>query len=178
MRPSLRYILDEVCRRHRMTADEIRFRCRKRRTVAARHEFIWLARTCTDKSFPVIAAYVGLNDHTTAVHGFHKTDARVRAGEVVIMPLRRVWFWPEFGSEPTHEPPVLAYTVPYRPERHSPYDITVTATLRPLSRKRFAGFRRWRPAPVIRPALPRNLTAILMGDPAPGRSALDMEPAE
>jgi len=59
---------------------------RTKNLVQARHVAIWLARTLSGRSFPMIGSKFGGRDHTTVMHAFSKIDAE-RASDAALQNL-------------------------------------------------------------------------------------------
>lgn len=78
-RVTLRDILIGVCLVHGLSAEEVLADRRARRIVAARQEFMWLAKRYTPFSYPRIGKFLGGRDHTTVLHGARRHQARIDA---------------------------------------------------------------------------------------------------
>jgi len=72
-----RVIIETVAEKHGMSVEEIMARSRKDRIVAARHEAFYLLREA-GYSFPQIGRFFGGMDHTTALHGAVKHEAKLK----------------------------------------------------------------------------------------------------
>lgn len=72
-----RVIIETVAEKHGMSVDEIMSRSRKDRIVAARHEAFYLLREA-GYSYPQIGRFFGGMDHTTALHGAVKHEAKLK----------------------------------------------------------------------------------------------------
>lgn len=75
-------IIKEVAARHGLTIDEIKSQNRSRRIAWPRQEAMYELRTHTRLSYPAIARFLGLSDHTTALHGVNAHKRRLKAGLV------------------------------------------------------------------------------------------------
>ena len=77
-----RYRLHEiekiVCRRFRLTGEDLRGRRRCRRIVRPRQIAMYLARILAGASYPKIAAHFGGRDHATALHAVRKITAMAK----------------------------------------------------------------------------------------------------
>lgn len=61
-----------VCGRCEIGVRDIRSRSRLRHVSQVRFVVAWLARQLTPASYPAIAAAIGYEDHTSAIHGYHR----------------------------------------------------------------------------------------------------------
>ena len=74
-----------VCRRFRLTVEELRGPSRRRRIARPRQIAMYLARMLAGASYPKIAGHFGGRDHATAIHAARKiaamakTSGRMRA---------------------------------------------------------------------------------------------------
>lgn len=73
-----RLIIETTAEKHGLTVDEIMARSRKNNIVAARHEAFYLLRQA-GYSCPQIGRFFGGMDHTTALHGALKHEAKLKA---------------------------------------------------------------------------------------------------
>lgn len=70
-------IVIEVAERHGLTLTQMRAHRRWKELTAARHEACYeLKRQIPSLSYPHVARLVGMNDHTSAIHGVRKHAAR------------------------------------------------------------------------------------------------------
>lgn len=74
---TLKQIEVAVCRKHGITAEELKGPRRHFEFVWARQEFFFLARTLTQRSYPEIGRWCGNRDHTTVIHGEKKHRQRM-----------------------------------------------------------------------------------------------------
>jgi len=75
-------ILEDVAERHGLTVDELKSQSRKRRFTEARQEAFYLLRQA-GYSWPQCATFCGMSDHTTAIHGASRYEAKLKAkGEI------------------------------------------------------------------------------------------------
>jgi chromosomal replication initiator protein len=74
-------IIKEVAARHDLTVEELKSTSRARRLAWPRQEAMYELRMRTKLSYPQIARFLGLTDHTTALHGVkaHKRRQKARA---------------------------------------------------------------------------------------------------
>lgn len=70
-------ILEDVASRHGITVEELKSRSRKRNLTEARHEAYHLLRQA-GYSWPQCAKFCGATDHTTAIHGATRYEARLK----------------------------------------------------------------------------------------------------
>jgi len=73
-------ILEDVAARHGITLDELKSPSRKRRFTEARQEAYYLLRQA-GYSWPQCAKFCGAMDHTTAVHGATRYEAKLKQKE-------------------------------------------------------------------------------------------------
>ena len=71
-------ILEDVAERHGLTVDELKSQSRKRRFTEARQEAFYLLRQA-GYSWPQCATFCGMSDHTTAIHGASRYEAKLKA---------------------------------------------------------------------------------------------------
>lgn len=76
--PSLQAIIADVAARHRVSVEELRGPSRHRYLIIPRQEFFYEAHR-HGKSYPQAAAFCGGRDHTTALHGKRRHEARLSA---------------------------------------------------------------------------------------------------
>lgn len=74
--PTMQEVRAQVAARHGLTVEEITAGGPGRRFAPARHEACWEIRRL-GKSYPQVAAAVGLKDHTSAIHGVRAHEKRV-----------------------------------------------------------------------------------------------------
>lgn len=74
---TMREIAIEVAAKHRMTVDQMRVQCRRRRFVRARQEAMWVMHQERRWSLMQIAGAVGVNHHTTVLQGVAAYEARL-----------------------------------------------------------------------------------------------------
>ncbi|MFG1302692.1 helix-turn-helix domain-containing protein [Xanthobacter autotrophicus] len=95
MRPTVGNIVVAVCEFYGVPKVEMLSHRRLKLFAKARHVAMYLSRTLTTKSMPVIGAAIGGRDHTTILHGIGKisaqmeTDARL-ASEVEAIRLKLI----------------------------------------------------------------------------------------
>ena len=70
----------EVCVKHGITLEELRFGGRQQRFVIPRAEFFYRAREEIGSSWPEMAQWCGGKDHATAIHGYRKHVWRMEQG--------------------------------------------------------------------------------------------------
>ena len=73
-------ILDEVCKKHNVTAREIRSRRKLRQYAMARFEFCYRARNETEFSYPVIGKFIN-KDHTSVLHAIRRWEGILEGGD-------------------------------------------------------------------------------------------------
>ena len=73
-------ILDEVCKKHKVTARDIRSRRMFRKYALARFEFCYRARNETEFSYPVIGKFIN-KDHTSVLHAIRRWEGILEGGE-------------------------------------------------------------------------------------------------
>ncbi len=79
-------IMSMVAQKHGMTVTELVKRTNQRRVAWARQEVMWMARHLKRRdgtfrySYPYIARRLGLQDHTTVIHGVRQHAKRLAAG--------------------------------------------------------------------------------------------------
>lgn len=80
-RPFLRWqsIIDDVCRRHRVTRQYLFSGYKDEIVVAARHELWWTIRTRFSVSYPQIGARLGGYDHSSIYYGVRAWQRRLDA---------------------------------------------------------------------------------------------------
>lgn len=78
-RPTAKQIIAQVAARRSMTPEDLTGGCRTRKIAHARHEAMWEIRERLGHSFPWIAARLNLKDHTSAMYGVQKHEARLAA---------------------------------------------------------------------------------------------------
>lgn len=76
---ALSRIAVEVASAHGLSTWEMFTSRRLRRLVLARQEFFWRARRETKASYPQIAEFANLLDHTTVIHGERRHEELVEA---------------------------------------------------------------------------------------------------
>jgi chromosomal replication initiator protein len=69
-----------VCRRFRLTVEELRGPSRCRRIARPRQIAMYLARVLAGASYPKIAGHFGGRDHATAIHASRKIAAMAKEG--------------------------------------------------------------------------------------------------
>lgn len=72
-------IIDEICKKHKISLPEIRGNQRSREVVAARFEAYYRLSTETKFSLPQIGRLLGGKDHTSVLHGIRKYKLRMEA---------------------------------------------------------------------------------------------------
>lgn len=83
-------VIEAVSLHYRVTLDALRSTSRSRTIAFPRQMAMYLARTETDSSLPLIGSFLGDRDHTTVLHGYEKiaelveTDASVRQDMIAI----------------------------------------------------------------------------------------------
>lgn len=70
-------ILAQVAQKHRLKVEDLTGPSRLRKIILARQEAMWELRQRTRLSSPQIAAKLGRKDHTTALHGVRRHEARI-----------------------------------------------------------------------------------------------------
>lgn len=80
---SVAEIQNAVCAYFGMTRTQLRSHRRNLQIVRPRQISIWLCREHTTRSFPQIAKFHGLADHTTALHACQRIDALASCDDVV-----------------------------------------------------------------------------------------------
>jgi chromosomal replication initiation ATPase DnaA len=79
-RPTVRAIIEDVAREHRVNVDELLSKSHRRPLVHMRWEAMYRARVETGRSYPEIARVFGL-DHSTVHHGVRKFASMRKAAE-------------------------------------------------------------------------------------------------
>lgn len=80
---TLDLVVAAVCRYFGVTADEMAGASRKRTVAYPRQMAMYLARTETDASLPVIGDKLGNRDHTTILYGYEKIAAMIEVDPTV-----------------------------------------------------------------------------------------------
>ena len=193
---ALDMIIDTVWRETGVTRDAILSRSRDMKTTQARQLVMWLARWHTGMSFPRIGQMLG-RDHSTVMHAVGKIDALrdTRRDGFMLMPaaLRlldladrcEAALLREKASATAEWPAALAamrahYAGQARAWRAEGRWEARQRAFHRAERMRGARCAISRPVAVTMPRrarvfVPRgcSLTAVMLGDPPPGRSALD-----
>src|SRR4051812_14250179 len=73
-------IINEVCREHDITREELISPCRTLHLARIRQLAMWRCRQA-GISLPVIGRYFGNRDHTTVLHACRKIEAAMREGD-------------------------------------------------------------------------------------------------
>lgn len=74
------FILHDVATRHNISVEELVSASRKHALCIARHEAYYLLRQA-GYSWPQCAQFCGGRDHTTAIHGAQRHEARLKEGK-------------------------------------------------------------------------------------------------
>lgn len=77
--PAWMRIAGEVCRKHRVTINELKSPRREKRIVLARQEAIWRVKKETAMSLPAIGRKFN-RDHTTVIWSVRRHQSRIEAG--------------------------------------------------------------------------------------------------
>lgn len=72
-------VIDTICRYYKVAPEDLSSDSRKRTVAFPRQMAMYLARTETEASLPLIGAYLGDRDHTTVLYGYEKVAAMVEA---------------------------------------------------------------------------------------------------
>jgi chromosomal replication initiator protein len=70
-----------TCERFGLSSDELLSSTRTRRIAWPRQVAMYLSRELTDESLPSIGRHFGGRDHTTVLHAWRRTSARIEADE-------------------------------------------------------------------------------------------------
>ncbi len=72
---TLEQVVQAVCNYYKVTLDDLASDSRKRTVAFPRQVAMYLARTETEASLPLIGSYLGNRDHTTVLYGYEKVAA-------------------------------------------------------------------------------------------------------
>lgn len=76
---TLEQVVQAVCSYYKVTLDDLASDSRKRSVAFPRQMAMYLARTETDASLPLIGSYLGNRDHTTVLYGYEKMAAMLES---------------------------------------------------------------------------------------------------
>lgn len=89
-KPTIRQIQIETANYFNLDLSVILSPLRKEYVVRARHISIYLCRELIGQSFPMIAAYHGGRDHSTAIHAHKKIENLLKTDEALKIELRQI----------------------------------------------------------------------------------------